>query len=307
MNVKPASQLSTKYAAEFRTNHGRLRHLHLAAMDTSQADLPPASPQEERVFLPMRRDTSLTRVAEFQEQENQPEEQNDIYRGRPLSLLRSRPTSPMTIVSASSKSSSSSSSGWSGLGLRRGALGAILDRAINRWARARSDTSTTSTTSSASSIRNRMPRKRTRRSSIATSQNTHNENIIRARRRAWEQGRGVPREFTLFLPTALAPPAVDNKDHSLQDRRVFRSTSLPLVLSQLDSTIKHSARRKHKQSTTPSHGRPLGGRNPDISPFVSTSNPLRSENAKGKTREDIRMHKPAGRAGGGKSPRRPAW
>ncbi|KAF8521504.1 hypothetical protein JB92DRAFT_2890696 [Gautieria morchelliformis] len=225
------------------------------------------------------RASSATPVVEHHELEHVPEGRQDIYRGRedPPSPSRSRPPSLVA-----SSSSSSTSSGRSGLGLRLGALGTILEMAINRWARTRSDSSTT-TSSSSSSMHGRMPRRR-RRSSVAASHNTHTENIIRARRKVWEQGRVLPREFVLFLPLALAAqPEEDGLEHPSQHRRVLRSASLPLVLRQLDFAIKGSAKtRKHKQPRILSHG-------------------------KGKARGDPRIHSSAGRAVAEKSPRRPAW
>lgn len=211
--------------------------------------------------------------------DGEPEDPKDIYRGDPATP-RSRPTSP--VASAYSWSSS----GWSGLGLRRGALRVILEKAISRWARATSGSSTTSSTSS--SLHSR---RRKRRPSIATSHTTHTEAIFRARRQAWEQGRGTPREFLLFLPAVLAPQLVG---HS-QDRRNFRSASLPLVLSQLDSAIKRTA--KPRRNRNPSFA--LGKQS-----SVLPSQTLRD---KGKSRESPPMRNTDGNPGSDKSQRRPAW
>ena len=223
----------------------------------------------------------------------------DIYRGEPPSP----PSRP-----GSSVASSSSSSGWSVLGLRRGTLGGILEMAINRWARARSDSS--SIASSTTSLRARMPRRRGRASSVATSHNTNTENIIRARRKAWQQGRVLPREFVLFLPEMFAPQAANNgPDNSTQDRRVFRSVTLPPVLSQLDSAIKRSTRpRKKEPKITPS-GRALEKQNIDtiLHPSVHTFQGGMPGNHKNNSGENHQIHRHIGRTVPEKSPRRPAW
>jgi hypothetical protein len=278
-------------------------------MDTQA--LPPTGPvQSSQSLVSKWEDSSAeTQVVGDLGQEHVPEGPGqDIYRGREESPSPPRSRPPSAVASSFS---SSTSSGRSGPGLRLGALSTILEMAINRWARTRSDSSTTATSSS-SSIHGRMPRRRTRRSSVATSHNTHQENIIRTRRKVWEQGRVLPREFVLFLPLALAAqPEEDGSEHPSQHRRFFRSASLPLILRQLDFAIKGSAKpRKHKQSRILSPERVLEHRdNQNIHSGPSSQAFQReiSGNGKGKAREDTPIHSSTGRAVTEKSPRRPAW
>ncbi|KAF8585524.1 hypothetical protein K439DRAFT_1632522 [Ramaria rubella] len=259
------------------------------------------SPQYAEALLSTPRDVGASHQMQNQEE--------DIYRGVPPSPIRTQPVRPPPSVS-----SSSSSSGWSGLGLRRGALGAVLELAINRWARSRSDSSTSSA-SSVSSVHTRLPRRRTRRSSIATGHNIHSENIIRARRKAQEEGRVVPREFVLFLPVTLAPRTVDTSvNHSLsleQDKRIFHTSSLPLVIAQLDSALKRSAKlRKPKLVKPSSSGKIFESRFNDYmlqepSPHASrTTIPI---DGKGKVPEGPRIFRANGRATPEKPPRKRAW
>ncbi|GJJ08799.1 hypothetical protein Clacol_003018 [Clathrus columnatus] len=205
------------------------------------------------------------------------EEENDIYRGGPstaIPIVVDRAES-IAATETSSSSSSSSSSGWSGLGLRKGALGAVLELAINRWARATSASSSRSSVSSVSSVNTRSRRRSRRRPSLSTSINTHSEYIIRARIQARGVGRTIPRELVLFLPSALVVNHITKSIPAINKQRVFRSTSLPLVLTRLDAAIKRLAKLRK-----PARLRSLS---PDVSPNVLEY----PDNRKGKAREGI--------------------
>jgi magnesium transporter len=178
-------------------------------------------------------------------QDTSANEGSDIYRGRTPSPTR--PLSPDEEVS--SRSSLSDSTAGRG---RLGALAAVVDRAITRWARRNtSDSSSSSSESSESSAvtRSRV-RLRKRRPSIGTLHTVQSERNIAARIKwiqAREEQRQIPREFTLYLPPSFAagrPP------HERMMRRITRTTSLSLILAQLDSTLKtnHKPRRAQEQN-----------------------------------------------------------
>lgn len=225
--------------------------------------------------------------------EEVPEEENDIYRGEPSTAIPIVVDRAESIAPTESSSTSSSSSGWSGLGLRKGALGAVLELAINRWARATSGSSTQSSASSISSVNTRSRRRSRRRPSLSTSINTHSEYIIRARLKARGIGRTIPREFVLFLPPALVASHADKKVPAFSEQRVFRSTSLPLVLTRLDAAIKRLAKLRKParlRSLSPSNR----SFNADLTAFEHF------DNGKGKAREGTESVKVS-------SPPQPAW
>ncbi|KAF8523084.1 hypothetical protein BU17DRAFT_44052 [Hysterangium stoloniferum] len=230
-------------------------------------------------------------------------ETEDIYRGDPPSPPRGSPPRQASPV----PSSSPSSSGWSGLGLRRGALGAVLELAINRWARATSGSSTSSSASSLSSVYTRKPRFRRRRPSISTSVNTYSEDFVRARR-AREIGRTLPREFTLFLPVALIDEENDNtRDIPLssmrKNSRLFRASSLPLILQRLDAAIKRSDKlRQPVRFRSPSPGRAL-----DTGATSHRGRYRIGLDVKGKSREAVPVKAPERAAHLEKSQPQPGW
>lgn len=203
-------------------------------------------------------------------------EDDDIYRGEPP------PTSPIawdhvrqadaqTNQDPSSKSSSSSSSSSSSLNFSRrlGALANVVEIAISRWARrhgARSSSSTqssdsSSTSSSSSSTTTsgnftlRRRRKRRNSSTFSLKSSIH-ERALLARKKAREELRVSPREFTLLLPAHLAQGTPHenistervNLADQVQQNRIFRTESMPLLLAQMESAIKRNVKppKRHK-------------------------------------------------------------
>ncbi|KAF8632619.1 hypothetical protein AX15_001821 [Amanita polypyramis BW_CC] len=167
----------------------------------------------------------------------------DIYRD-----FSPRPRSP-SIISLSSSSSSSSSALFP---TRLGALAAVVEHAITRWARRRrssSSGSTSSLSSRSSILTNTRSIKRSRRhlsSSSFLSANTERDfsahvALIKARK----ESQRVPRLFSLYLPPSLLP----EKHRFGNSQQLTITASLPLVLNRLESTLKHSlkAQRAHKR------------------------------------------------------------
>ena len=184
----------------------------------------------------------------------------DIYRGDPPG------PDPSIHLSSSASASSSSSSSFLPAG-RLGAIATKVEHAISRWARnvrgtssVASDASSESSSSSSSSSRSSVVTltksqlgRRKRRPSISSLRSTHSEREIAARitrLKALEKSRQIPREFGLYLPPSMAPPALqllNQGDHGkvhAQDQRIIWTTSLPLVTNQLDLAIRRSARQR---------------------------------------------------------------
>ncbi|KAH7925205.1 hypothetical protein BV22DRAFT_1195365 [Leucogyrophana mollusca] len=197
------------------------------------------------------------------------EEDGDIYRGEAPVLPRS--PSPESIVSASSSSSSSSSSGSFITGGRIGALAAVVEHAITRWARRNSSASSSSSNStrSTSSLRSsvftlsrpRQARRRRRRSSSANLHSAASERDIAARLRARQESRQIPREFTLYLPPSLCPDSAQLSalPSTQPNEYISHSSSLPLILSELETALRKPSRarrnrEKSRQQTTSSSG-----------------------------------------------------
>ena len=172
-------------------------------------------------------------------------EDGDIFRGEP----------PPRSTSHVSLASSSSSSDSSFLGGRFTAIATVVELAISRWARTTSSSSDGS--SSQSSIvtlgRPRTARRR-RRSSSSNLHNIQSERDLAARFRAREESRHIPREFVLYLPPPLNPQGPLSNTRGLRGRsralaqQVSRTSSLPLILGQLEIALKKStkARRSHR-------------------------------------------------------------
>ncbi|THH16825.1 hypothetical protein EW146_g3876 [Bondarzewia mesenterica] len=194
-------------------------------------------------------------------------EDSDIYRGKPPPPLQ--PTKAASISSLSSLSPSSSSS-FLASG-RLGAIAAVVERAITRWARANWSTSSLSSESSVSTSKSSFrtankssSRRRRRRSSVADlTRAEQSEREVVARRRARKERRHVSREFCLYLPqsyTFLQPPSAAGSPLRPDEQRVLRTTSLPPILSQLDAVLKQStkARRpRHRPRIQKTHTMPL--------------------------------------------------
>lgn len=180
---------------------------------------------------------------------------DDIYRGPPPPVETWNAPSNSSLFS-----SETSSSGSTLFGVRRlGAIGNVVEKAINRWARGRwADSSSSSSSSSTSSTNSRTTGGRStyqnRQSSIGNlSEVDFNTriSIIKAR----QESRQVQRGFTLYLPPSLAmsnsrPPLSREPDGLSHGRllptgqQITHTESLPEVLSQLDSALKRSSRTR---------------------------------------------------------------
>lgn len=203
---------------------------------------------------------------------------SDIYRGDPPPL----PRSPSPDSMASSTSSSSSSSGSFLGGGRLGAIAAVVELAITRWARGNlASSSSSSSSSSRSSIitvtRSQLTRRRRRRSSIGTHSMQSERDITAriTRIKAREESRQVPREFALYLPPSLTSgpqshseplPSETGRHHEANTQRMTWTTSLPLILNHLDVVLKKTIRVRRYQGRNRSHKVPPSG---DIS-FTSS-------------------------------------
>ncbi|KAJ2920356.1 hypothetical protein MD484_g193, partial [Candolleomyces efflorescens] len=182
---------------------------------------------------------------------------DDIYRGEPPF-----PKDDASSVATSSSGSSSSSS--ERLGGPLGAITAVVELAISRWARGvrrgRSassvSTSSSSTSSSSSSstsrssvntlarMRRRLRRKRSASQSSLQTMQSERDIVARiSRLKALEESRQVARHFALYLPSTMAFPERDLSTVSEhKDDRVLSSESLSPILSQLESVTKRSRR-----------------------------------------------------------------
>lgn len=198
--------------------------------------------------------------------DNEPEgeDDGDIYRGQPPSTPR-----PGRSGSVSSSSSSSSSSSASTVGGPLGALAAVVERAITRWARANWSTSSLDSDSDASSSKSSfrttnksVNRRRKRNPSLADLNRANSEREVAARIRAREERRYVEREFSLYLPPALSPSyhPSSKSPPTTEEQRTTRTTSLPSVLSRLDAALKRSSKaRRPRNRPRPSRQTPLEG------------------------------------------------
>ncbi|KAG5352265.1 hypothetical protein C0989_003013 [Termitomyces sp. Mn162] len=138
---------------------------------------------------------------------------------------------------------------------RLGAIAAVVELAISRWARqwTRGTASDSSSSSSRSSIitLSRPQRLRIRRRrSVATVQSDQSERDIAARislLKAREESRQVPRNFTLYLP-----PSISSSEDVAP--RITPTNSLPVLLQQLDIVVKKAtkAHRNHDRQHLPS-------------------------------------------------------
>ena len=181
------------------------------------------------------------------------EEDDDIYRGlpddQPPPPIITIPPPPPRPESSTSGSSSSSSSGYSVSG-RLGALAAVVEHAITRWARRNSSSSslTTSTSSSSSesrsapSVQTKSTKRRRRRHSA--DQNARSERDILARIRARQETRRIPRGFSLYVPPELRTSRASTpaSDPILQydEQGVLRTHLLPVVLNRVQNALRLS-------------------------------------------------------------------
>ena len=194
------------------------------------------------------------------EEVGEEEEDDDIYRGLPDDqsppAVITSPLPPLRPESSASGSSSSSSSGYSVSG-RLGALAAVVEQAITRWARRNSSssslTSSTSSSSSASrsalSVQTKSIRKRRRRHSA--DHNARSERDILARLRARQETRRVPRGFSLYVPPQLqtSRPSTPASDPVLQydEQGVLRTHLLPVVLNRVQHALRLSEKLRQPE------------------------------------------------------------
>ncbi|KAG6885573.1 hypothetical protein C0993_012575 [Termitomyces sp. T159_Od127] len=175
----------------------------------------------------------------------------DIFRGG----------SPTSCSFGSAASSSSSSF----VGGRLGAIAAVVEIAISRWARqwtrgtASDSSSSSSSRSSVTTLSRPQWLRIRRRRSAATVQSEQSERDIAARislLKAREESRQVPRNFTLYLPPSLS----SSKDAA---PCIIPTTSLPVLLQQLDMAVKKATKahrsydRQHLPSSKSHAKRPM--------------------------------------------------
>lgn len=153
----------------------------------------------------------------------------DIY--PPASPRRRPPSNHSHPTNHSSSSLSSSVGPRAGLG----ALAAVVEHAITRWARRRDTSSTSSSTSSRSSKRSRRSHGR----SFSQSEKDFAAHIalVKARKEAQQ----VPRQFTLYLPP------LHDKHCSDGTQSLTITDSLPVILDRLELALKKSFKAQHEQ------------------------------------------------------------
>ncbi|KAG2023640.1 cation transporter [Coprinopsis cinerea AmutBmut pab1-1] len=194
------------------------------------------------------------------------DDDGDIYRGE---HPRASSDFASTLSSSSSGSSSSSSTRHGG---PLGAITAIVEVAVSRWARrvrrgssagSTTSSSTSETSSSSSSSSNsrssintlaRTKRRLKARSSQASLQTIQSEREIIAhisRLKALEESRQIPRQFGLYLPPTLEIPRQPSKSGVVWEgkddegkNRVLSTTSLSTVISHLEAVMRASRGRK---------------------------------------------------------------
>lgn len=178
--------------------------------------------------------------------------EDDIYRGEI--------PAPVPIAESVAAASSISSSSGTFVAGRLGALAAVVDHAITRWARTRRRSSSTSTSTSSQSSsstslqssiytpsRPRQSRRRQRRSSSANIRSLNSERQVAARLRARQKIRRVDRGFTLYIPPSLNPKIPVNQLSEHLDRpqqSISQTTSLPITLDCLEAALKKASRAK---------------------------------------------------------------
>ncbi|KAJ6575072.1 hypothetical protein B0H19DRAFT_1127021 [Mycena capillaripes] len=157
-----------------------------------------------------------------------PWDDSDIFRGEPPPPPRS--------PSPSHKSAVSSSSSGSYLGGRLGAIAAIVELAISKWAGNESSDSSSSSSSTSDSDARRSRR----------NKSEHDISSRISRMQAREESRQIPRQFALYLPPSLASPDANSQ-------RVTHTSDLPSILGQLDTALKRStkARRQQERDRSP--------------------------------------------------------
>ena len=209
-------------------------------------------------------------------------EHDDIYRGEPSQPQQPLYTAP-SVISTSTSSSASSLLAAS----RLGAIAAKLELAISRWAKnVRGNSSSASESSSSHSpsssivtlTKSQLTRRRSRRSSVSSLRTLQSEREISARisrMKALEESRRIPRHFTLYLPLSISlrspqshlNAAMDIEDRQSTNQSLTSSTSLTLVLNQLDLAIKKAGRNRRTRQRH--RNPPRNTSNLDFSSFPS--------------------------------------
>ena len=182
---------------------------------------------------------------------------DDIYRGlpddQPPPTMITVPQPPPRPESSASGSSSSSSSGYSVSG-RLGALAAVVENAITRWARRNSSSSSLNSSSSSSSSASRSPsvqtkstRKRRRR--YSADYNARSERDILARIRVRQETRRIPRGFSLYVPpqlrTSRTSTSMSDPVLRYDEQGVLRTHLLPAVLNRVHYALRSMEKLRH--------------------------------------------------------------
>lgn len=168
------------------------------------------------------------------------------------------PQPPPRPESPASSSSSSSSSGYSVSG-RLGALAAVVENAITRWARRNSSSSSLNTSSSSSSsasrttsVQTKSTRRRRRRHSA--DHNARSERDILARMKVRQETRRIPRGFSLYVPpelrTSRASTSVSDPVLQYDEQGVLRTHLLPAVLSRVYHALRLSEKLRQPERDT---------------------------------------------------------
>lgn len=234
-----------------------------------------------------------------------PECDHDIYRGEPSQPQQPLYTAPSVISTTTSSSASSLLAAT-----RLGAIAAKLELAISRWAKnVRGNSSSTSESSSSHSssssivtlTKSQHTRRRGRRSSVSSLRTWQSEREISARisrMKALEESRRIPRHFTLYLPLLISLRLPQNNSAAPMDigdtnQSLTSSTSLTLVLDQLDLAMKNAGRNRRTRQRHRNHPRNLSSLDLFSFPsqlvhdnqFGSGPDPPTTRNRKGKHRE----------------------
>lgn len=232
------------------------------------------------------------------------EEDDDIYRGlpddQPPPPAITIPPPPPRPESSTSSSSSSSSSGYSVSG-RLGALAAVVEQAITRWARRNSSTSslTTSTSSSSSTSRSVLSvqtksTKRKRRRHNA-DQNARSERDILARIRARQETRRIPRGFSLYVPpqlrTSRASTPASDPVPQYDEQGVLRTHLLPVVLNRVQNALRLSEKLRQPERVIQKGNRTLALETVIDGVSPSPQGRDRRRAGKGKHRDPNRTHR----------------
>jgi magnesium transporter len=154
---------------------------------------------------------------------------SDIFRGEPPPPPRAPSPTP------SRHSTVSTSSSGSYLGGRLGAIAAIVELAISRWAGNESSGSSSSSSSDSDSVAHSRAARRSHR-----SKSEHDISTRISRMQAREESRQIPRQFALYVPPPLASPDANSQ-------RITHTSDLSTILGQLDTALKRSTRARRQQ------------------------------------------------------------